>query len=281
MKKYEYIAIGGETSITSETIIGKRILSVMCDGSGCSPIVTTMPVTDKSVSYDNYAGTIFFPFILEALSDVVILYDDDPSVCFKVSLPVFSLPDIIAGNEYSASFYIKGTKPFTLTSIIKPSWMAITLSDDKVIFSGTPSISDAGSANVSFTVNNPCGSSVSFSESFNVTIEPAIFTAPTDGTGDRLTYSENANLSGTAGVTVTVTLDNLINANGGILKVNGATASEGDTYNILLSVNGGQMKVEIDGINNPGSAILGHFTITAVSNGTIGIVKTYSISKVF
>jgi hypothetical protein len=149
-----------------------------------------------------------------------------------------------------------------------------------VTFSGTPLITDAGTGTASFTLSNACGSAP-FSQSFNVNTVPAQFGATTFVSGDRLTEVEIANLSGTSGVVVTVTLDTLTNSNGGNLKVNGVAATVGNTYNVTLGVSGGTLNVEIDGITSPGSAILGHFTITAVSAGGIGISKTYQISKVF
>jgi hypothetical protein len=115
----------------------------------------------------------------------------------------------------------------------------------------------------------------------NVSVPEAQFEATTFVSGDRLTDVEIANISGVSGIVVTVTLDNYINSNGGNLKVNGTVASLDDTWNITLGALGGTLNVEIDGIVNPGTAILGHFTITGVSAGEIGLSKTYQISKAF
>jgi hypothetical protein len=51
---------------------------------------------------------------------------------------------------------------------------------------------------------------------------------------------------------------------------------------VTIGSNGkGSLNVEIDGIaDNHGTAILGEFTITSVSAGEIGLLKTYLISKV-
>jgi hypothetical protein len=85
------------------------------------------------------------------------------------------------------------------------------------------------------------------------------------------------------GVVVTVTLNVLTNANGGVLKVNGVVASLGDTYSVTIDASGkGSLNVEIDGIaGNYGTGILGQFQITSVSAGAIGVSKTYLISKAF
>lgn len=94
---------------------------------------------------------------------------------------------------------------------------------------------------------------------------------------------EIANIEGMPGITVTITLDTLTNSNGGTLQVNGTTASQGDTWDVVLDSGGeGILNVSIEGAaGNPGTGMLGHFTITAVSSGSIGIPNTYIISKAF
>jgi len=282
VKKLEYIASGGESGFMSPLLIGKRILSVMKDGVGMSKIVTSAPI-DKQAQYINSTGGINFFSSLAPLEDVIVLYDDEADVCFPVAVQSgFTLPDAVCGQAYNASFFVSGTPTFNIASIVKTncSWLSVTLTDTMVTFSGTPLITDAGTATVSFTLSNACGSAP-FSQNFNVNTVPAQFVATTFISGDRLTEVEIANLSGTSGVVVTVTLDTLTNSNGGNLKVNGVIATVGNTYNVTLGVSGGTLNVEIDGITSRGSAILGHFTITAVSAGEIGILKTYQISKVF
>lgn len=276
MKKLEYTAIGGEFSFTSSALIGKTILSVQKDGVGYSRIVTTTP-TDKQVQYINSTGQIGFFTALTPFEPVVVLYQDNGDVCFPVALQSGQLPDANAGEAYNASFFISGTGPYSIGSIVKPLWMTVTLTSNQVVFSGTPAILDSGENSVSFTLSNTCGS-VNFSQSLNVVVADAEFGATTFVSGDRLTDVEVANLTGVSGVVATVTLDSLINTNGGVLKVNGVTAAEGNTYNVTLK---GSLNVEIDGVTNPGTVIKGHFTITSVSAGGIGVSKTYQISKVF
>jgi hypothetical protein len=281
MKKLEYTATGGEQDVTSTLLIGKTILSVLKDGIGYTKIVTTTP-GEKEVQYINYKGQIVFPVQLTPGESILVLYQDNGNVCFPVTIPDFSLPDAVAGMPYSASFFIGGSKNFSIASISKPTWLIITPSDDMVTFSGTPAISDAGTNSVSFTLSNACGSAP-FAQSFQVTIPAASFDTTTFVSGDRSTDVEIANLTGTSTVVVTVTITKYTNVNGGILKVNGATASLGDSYNVTIGSNGkGSLNVEIDGIaDNHGTAILAEFTITSVSAGEIGLLKTYLISKVF
>jgi hypothetical protein len=280
MKKYEYIATGGETGFTDPILIGKTILSVEKDGVGFTKIISGAP-TDKHVQYLNYTGTINFKSALTPGEYILVLYQDNGDVCFPVDLQTgFTLPDGVAGFPYSASFYVVGTAPFTMSAPVKPSWLSVTLSSNLITFSGTPAIGDTGSNAVSFTLTNACGT-VDFAQSFNVSALDAVFEPFTYVGGDRLTDTEIANLSGTPGVVVTVTLTTLDNTNGGTLKVNGTTAALSDTWNVTLTTSGATLDVEIDGVTNSGTVIRGIFTITSVSAGAIGLPKTYQISKVF
>lgn len=282
MKKLEYIPIGGEYGFTSPLLIGRRILSVMRDGIGMSKIVTTTP-QDKQAQYLISTGSINFKSSLSENEDIIVLYSDAENVCLPVDIQLgYFMPVGVAGFAYISTFYAVGTSPFTLSSIVKPSWMTVTLSSDLVTFTGTPAIGDAGNNAVSFTISNACGT-VNFSQVFNVSVPTAQFDWTTFVSGDRSTDVEIANLTGMPGVVVTVTLNVLTNANGGVLKVNGVVASLGDTYSVTIDTSGkGSLNVEIDGIaGNYGTGILGQFQITSVSAGAIGVSKTYLISKAF
>ena len=197
-----------------------------------------------------------------------------------IGIPV--LPDAESHNPYTSSFVITGTGPFTLTSIVKPTWMTIAVSGSNINFSGTPTTDDEGTGiNVSFTINNPCGTA-DFADTIDVTPGGARFTDMTFVSGDDLNVSEIANLLGEPGVVVTITLDTLTNSNGGSLYVNSISATEGDTWNVTLDGSGaGTLPVEINGVDNPGSGMLGHFTITSVSANGIGTPDTFQISKTF
>lgn len=282
MKKIEYIAIGGEFGFVNPLLIGRRILSVMRDGVGMSKIVIAAP-QDKQAQYLISTGGIYFKSPLSENEDVIVLYADSDNVCFPVTIQSgYFMPVGVVGFAYLSSFYVNGTSPFTLSSIVKPSWMTITLSSNLITFSGTPAIGDAGNNTVSFTINNDCGTD-DFLQVFNISAPTAQFDTTTFVSGDRSTDVEIANLTGMPGVTVTITLETLTNVNGGVLKVNGVVASLNDTYNVTIGSNGkGSLNVEIDGnADNHGTAILGQFQITSVDAGEIGVSKTYQISKVF
>lgn len=194
-----------------------------------------------------------------------------------------ALPDAYSDQAYSAAIILTGTGPYTLSAITKPDWMIIDISDNEVIFSGTPAIGDVGTGiTVGFTVSNACGSD-DYSDTIDVIQSGTRFGDTTINSGDALNESETANIIGGApGATVTVTLDTLTNNNGGQLKVNGLQAFQGNTWNIVLDSSGnGSFDADIVGLNHPSTAILGHFTITSVTAGTIGTPNSYQISKAF
>lgn len=80
-----------------------------------------------------------------------------------------TLPDGVVGIPYSASFSITGSPPYSLGSVVKPSWMTISFLGAFVEFSGTPDASGTA-VPVSFDIINACGT-VSFSDTFDVTAE--------------------------------------------------------------------------------------------------------------
>jgi hypothetical protein len=110
----------------------------------------------------------------------------------------------------------------------------------------------------------------------------AHFGATTFVSGDALTDVEVANFIGIPGATVVIKLDSVVNNNGGSLRVNSSTAYLNNTWSVVLDGSGnGTLNVEIDGVTNSGTAILGHFTIISISAGTIGSPNAYQISKAF
>lgn len=88
-----------------------------------------------------------------------------------------ALPDGFVNTFYNYLFAVSGDGPFTLSNIVKPSWMTISVSGSNIVFSGVPS-ADATGVAVSFDINNCSGAnSVSFSDTFDITTVcvPVIF----------------------------------------------------------------------------------------------------------
>lgn len=89
---------------------------------------------------------------------------------------IYLVPDEYAakiGFDFSASFEITGTGPFTLSEIVKPDWMTISLSGRTVTMSGIPPVGSQGlNLPIGFKVNNCSGptNALIFSNSITVSL---------------------------------------------------------------------------------------------------------------
>jgi hypothetical protein len=77
--------------------------------------------------------------------------------------------NITVGTPYSHTVTFAGSPTFVLDSIIKPSWLSITLAGNVVTISGTPAVGDIGSVDYSFNITNSCGTQTSSSIGGSVT----------------------------------------------------------------------------------------------------------------
>lgn len=79
-------------------------------------------------------------------------------------LPII-LPAAQVGVAYNYTIFLTGTAPFTLSDIVKPAWMTITIVGSTIVFSGTPAVGDITSdddhdtINVSLNIHN-CGDEI-------------------------------------------------------------------------------------------------------------------------
>lgn len=90
-------------------------------------------------------------------------------ICVPVTLTAPTLPDAEVGFDYEVIVDIDGTGPFTLTGIVKPSWMTIEIiNGNQVSITGNPS-STASNVDVAFTVNGCNGSFYDFADVIDVT----------------------------------------------------------------------------------------------------------------
>lgn len=202
--------------------------------------------------------------------------------CVGVTVGATTLSDAVEATAYSQTITLTGSGPFTLSNIVRPSWMTVAVSGSSVNITGTPT-APANNVTVSFTVKNACGTGT-FSDTINVTPLGARFGATTFISGNPLNASERANMLGTAGQVITIEMDSYANTNGGQLQVNGVQVTgTGQTWNYTLNSSGqASFNVDVFGVNGvPGSTIFAHFRITAVSTGTTGTPDSYQISKAF
>jgi hypothetical protein len=144
------------------------------NGSKLSPRTLTVPLGKYDIQLQT-VGTgeedSCETFNNDLLSNVGITPDE----CVPVAQQDvdFALPNATTTQAYSAEMILTGTGPFTLSSIVKPTWMTITVVANKIVFGGTPGSGDVGTGiAVSFTVSNCDGdSTLDFADTINVALK--------------------------------------------------------------------------------------------------------------
>lgn len=245
-------------------------------------------------SFDSDTGEIGFDTSLPPLEEgeaIDIPYltcgdtgGGDGDDCVPVTINDAALMDATVGEAYNEGIVLSGTIPIEISGITKPSWMTLTPSEDgdMVFLTGTPDV--AGTVEVRFTATNCGGTDVYFNTIVVVSAPAGARFGTREFVDDDVDFVEEiGKLLGDPVTDVTVKLDNVVNSNGGTIKVDGSTAFLNNTWVYTLDGSGeANFTVRIDGNPaNHGTVILAHFTITTVSAGIIGTPDTYQVSKVF
>lgn len=92
----------------------------------------------------------------QRLNDYIVALSQEDTVCIPVRVPTITLPNGYTEEVYRYTATVNGTVPFVLTDIVKPDWMTVSISDNVLLFEGTPLVAE-DDAVVSFTITNPCG----------------------------------------------------------------------------------------------------------------------------
>lgn len=79
-----------------------------------------------------------------------------------------NIPDAEVGVAYNRQIVLGGTAPFSLTNIVKPTWMTVNLVGNIIYLTGTPT-TPAFNVAVSFDINNCDTDVLNFSETIDVT----------------------------------------------------------------------------------------------------------------
>lgn len=120
-------------SITSSTIPGWMSAAI----SGTNLVLSGTPSSGDvdedvsiSVTVENACGT-------EVFTDTIDVIVAPP--CVPIDSDVSpDLPDGVIGTDYVFDWAMSGTAPFTINSLVKPSWMTVTVSGSTLQFRGTP-----------------------------------------------------------------------------------------------------------------------------------------------
>ena len=83
-----------------------------------------------------------------------------------------SFPDVTVDEEYDFDITLLGDAPFSLSNVVKPSWMTIEVVGSTIHVGGTPAIANAGTGiAVSFTISNCSGANeVNVSDTIDVNL---------------------------------------------------------------------------------------------------------------
>lgn len=167
----------GATTVSDPSFSGATVYGVKRSGLGYTK-VSGLPSGLQYALVDSYI--IFdssIPFFTG--ETILVLYNKQSSVvppdCIIPSMgpggTSDSLPNAISGVAYVFTFPLNGTAPFTLSSVVKPSWMTITVSGSNLEFTGTPGGGDIGTdIVVSFNVDNCHASALVYSDLIDVII---------------------------------------------------------------------------------------------------------------
>lgn len=179
-------------------------------------------------------------------------------ICSAINIVTTSIPDAYNGVAYVADVLFTGTQPVTITNIVKPSWMTVTLNNSlsRVELRGTPS-STGSSIAVKFDLNNCTSDIDSFVDRIDIlSTAPTINLASTASCRSTGTCNDNAvcgvrysvvvanapagsyialdNITGTASITV---YDS--NPAHGYLSYQESNGLESVTFDLLLKDSGG------------------------------------------
>jgi len=92
----------------------------------------------------------------QRLNNYIITLKEEVPTCIPVVVPAISLPIGYIDNLYNYNVPLSGTAPFSLSSIVKPAWLSITIAGSNILFTGTPN-AELIDELITFTVTNACG----------------------------------------------------------------------------------------------------------------------------
>lgn len=145
---------------------------------------TWLPVGDNVITVQPlcYIGGVYY----FGASHTVTVTVEDSCVGVGISSPPVYLPDAVEDVPYNYVINLTGTAPFSLSAIVKPAWMNISIVGSTVEITGTPTTGDiASEIDVSFTVSNCSdGNTVDYADTIDVLAAGAngTFTLTNDAT---------------------------------------------------------------------------------------------------
>jgi hypothetical protein len=159
-----------DTSISLRADVSARICAALSNGShtylaieapGAFEIVKATCSQGVVLIERGQDGTAPTPFPLgacvrfilagAAIEDIIDQYDPCPRPCNPAVIKAgATAPNGQVGIPYEHVVVLGGTAPFRLGQIYAPDWMAVTLEDNTITFSGTPTVASTQDVSVAF-----------------------------------------------------------------------------------------------------------------------------------
>ena len=123
-----------------------------------------------TANYSSY-GIQTYDFTANRTATFSLGINNPPPTCVAPGIQQgLNNPSATVGTPWTGQVIISGSQPFSITNVIKPSWMNISLSTNTVTLSGNPV---AGlNQPISFDVTNACGTT-SYSDDIDVSSNPS------------------------------------------------------------------------------------------------------------
>lgn len=198
-----YFAIGleGSLPITIDSTTKPSWMTIAINAAGTLLEFSGTPDTSGTnipvqVSISNCCGTTTLE--VDELIDIVS--------CVGVAFGgAVSLPDPVVNTPYVYDISLTGTPPFSLSNMVKPDWMTITINGSTIELRGTPDESDFGTdIEVSFDITN-CGGTINVDDLIDIVGGYECGEAITENTADG-NYHQYTYLLNIAPGTTTVNL---------------------------------------------------------------------------
>jgi hypothetical protein len=193
-------------------------------GSANSSTYTPSVSGDYKVEITNGCGNVMS-------SEVTVSISSSPSVASGGTIP-----DAVTLTAYSHNITLSGTAPFAISSVVKPSWMVVSLAGNVVSLTGNPALTDAGTGiTVSFTITGSC-TPLNFSDTLNVT---STCSAVGGGAinGNALVVNGVSNLFTVTGLTGTAPFTYSWSATNGVIDSGQSTDQAYATFSANGSIN--------------------------------------------
>lgn len=196
----------------------------------------------KSTNFNNGTfnegsyGVQLYDFTANRQITITLGINNPPPACVAPGITSdLNNPSGTVGTPWLGTVVLSGSTPFTITNVIKPAWMDISIVDNVITLQGNP---EAGiNQPISFDINNACGT-LHFADTIDISSNP-------DSVLLNYNYDEDATFGGAAGafrIYVNATLVQFFATDGSSNYI----CNPGDTVEVqVVGVNGIRKHIDV------------------------------------